>query len=124
MAGRKILLFGGPHQLDVARFLFGEPTDVFARGAKVTSGPSAEELATVSLGYPDRIGHVEMHWATVGPQPFQPDRLTVSGTKGTLQLEKDGRFYVDYPGGKVEKPQESTPPTTTRAVGETRSNIS
>lgn len=100
-----ILLELGPHHLDVTRYLFGEPHDVYARTLKVR--PSAhvagEEVATVHLDYPDRVAQIYLSWASVGaPEDVvHPDTAVIEGTEGTLTIDPDGRVRIQYRDGSA-----------------------
>lgn len=93
-----ILLHQGTHQIDIVRFLFGEPKDVFARTLTVraTKGTSpVEDAASISLGYGDRYAQVDVEWAFPTADGLQPDRLSINGDCATLHVSRDGRVWLD-----------------------------
>lgn len=100
---KPLILFElGPHHLDVARFLFGDPKTVFARTLKVADYVAGEEMVSLSFGYPDRIAQVELSWASmIEPDFYQPDTLTLEGTEGTLRLTTAGKLTLIRQSGEV-----------------------
>jgi predicted dehydrogenase len=101
---RLILISMGPHYVDTARFLFGDPASVYARIHKVTSNVAGEEVATLVLGYPDRTALLDMSWATVADLPStHPDHLTIEGTEATLSLGFDGQIDLRRRDGTRER---------------------
>ncbi len=101
-----ILLELGPHHLDVARFLFGEPESVYARTLKVRPATevAGEEVASVMLGYPDRMAHVSLSWAAIGypESDVHQDTLAVEGTEGSLFIGPDGTVRLHHRDGRAE----------------------
>lgn len=98
-----ILLELGGHHLDVARWLFGTPEDVYARTLKVTPSErvAGEEVATLLLGYHDRLAQVELSWGSLGYEenPLNPDLLAIEGTEGSLFISADGQPRIHTRGG-------------------------
>ena len=60
---RLILYEIGPHAIDLARFFFGEPTWL-ACTLQHVGRQRGEDLALVTLGYPDRTAVLDLSWAT------------------------------------------------------------
>jgi predicted dehydrogenase len=94
-----ILLEVGVHYMDVARFLFGDPHQVYARTLKVTPPEivRGEEVASLMLAYPDRTAVVEMSWASVGygdDPELQGDTMAIEGSEGSLFLDRAGRLRL------------------------------
>jgi D-apiose dehydrogenase len=101
-----IVLELGPHHIDIVRFLFGEPHEVYARTLKVTPAEhvAGEEVATTLLGYPDRLAQVELSWASLGypADAVNPDVVAIEGTEGSLFVEHDGQVRVSRRDGGQE----------------------
>lgn len=101
-----ILLELGPHHLDVARYLFGQPRELYARTLKVTPADhvAGEEVATVLLDAPDRIAQVELSWASLGyPEgAVNKDLLSIEGTAGSLFVGPDGQVRTSLRDGRDE----------------------
>jgi predicted dehydrogenase len=101
-----ILLELGPHHLDIARYLFGQPRELYARTLKVTPADhvAGEEVATVLLTAPDRIAQVELSWASLGyPQDaVNKDLLSIEGTEGSLFIGHDGQVRTSLRDGREE----------------------
>lgn len=101
---RLILLHVGPHYVDVARFLCGDPSSVYVRMQKITTNVVGEEVVTMILGYPDRTVLVDLSWATVADPPVvHPDLLVVEGTEGTLTVGPDGQIDVRCRDGRRDR---------------------
>jgi D-apiose dehydrogenase len=99
LADRRIILDVAPHILDVVRFLFGQPADVFARAMSANPADArCEDVAIISLGYPGRIAEVRLSWMSTLPRHFQPDILTLEGENGTLRLDHQGMLTVKFHG--------------------------
>jgi predicted dehydrogenase len=91
------------HQIDVTRFLFGEPTDVYARLHRVSPHVRGEDCALVVLGYPQRTVVLERSYAAKGypDPPVGSEDVVVEGTQGSAFIDHAGRLtvVVDDPGG-------------------------
>jgi predicted dehydrogenase len=91
------------HQIDVTRFLFGEPTDVYARLHRVSPHVRGEDCALVVLGYPQRTVVLERSYAAKGypDPPVRSEDVAVEGTLGSAFIDRAGRLsvVVDGPGG-------------------------
>ena len=101
-----ILLEIGPHYFDVARYLFGDPSGVFAQTLKVTPPERVlgEEVASALLLGPDRLAVIELSWASFGyDEPVQPDSLALEGTEGALLLSTDGALRLCRLDGTVRQ---------------------
>jgi D-apiose dehydrogenase len=82
----------GSHTLDSARFLFGEPHQVYCRTARAHTNIRGEDVATIVLGMPgDLTVIVRMAYAGnhVERECFPQTLLFVEGTQGTLELAPD-----------------------------------
>ena len=101
-----ILLEIGPHYFDVARYLFGDPSEVFAQTLKVTPPERVlgEEVATALLLGPNRLAVIELSWASFGyGESVQPDSMVLEGTGGTLRLSPDGALRLCRRDGTVRQ---------------------
>ena len=102
-----IMMELGPHHFDVVRYLFGDPTGVYARTLKVSPHVAGEEVASALLEYSDRTAHVELSWYAVGQtadrsQRLHPDELVIDGTEGSLAVKEDGQVRLALRDGRSE----------------------
>ncbi len=92
---RLILYEIGPHAVDLARYLFGEPERVFAVSQRL-GRQKGEDVVHLILWYPGgRVGLLDMSWATAGRESHPPWGLHhtwIEGTRGTLRLRVDGQL--------------------------------
>lgn len=100
---QRLLLFESViHQIDVCRFLFGEPSSVYAQARRVSPHVRGEDLVSLSMRFGDVITVVERSYAARGhaDPPLASETLTAEGERGTLFLDCDGRLRVeiDVPG--------------------------
>lgn len=94
----------GTHYLDTLRYLFGEPSSVFARMYRVSPYIQGEDVVAVMLGYENFTCLIENSWASIQvPGVDIPEgtrrgpllsRLEVEGTAGTLALLEDGTLHL------------------------------
>jgi predicted dehydrogenase len=102
---RLILYEIGPHAVDFARSVFGEPERVFAVTQHV--GPQAgEDVASVRLWFPGGwAAHLDLSWATAG-RNNRPEwgvfDTWVDGDHGTLRTRPDGQLAW-FPANKAEE---------------------
>ncbi len=95
----------GTHQLDVMRFLFGEPDSVYARTHRISPEFKGEDVEVIVLGYPTLTCVIHDSWASVViPDMYRPEQrqwyprlLEIDGTDATLRIAADGtiRLYTD-----------------------------
>ena len=102
---RLILYEIGPHAIDVARWLFGEPHTVFCVMQRL--GPQrGEDVAHVTLFYPEnRVGILDLSWATAPRNTRPPWGLHdtwIEGSAGTLRTTLDGQLEWFPVGGAKE----------------------
>ena len=96
----------GVHYLDVFRYLFGNPTTVYARLHKLSEEIAGEDVQIITIGFADKTltGIINHSWASV-PIPGQDfgDGLTpleiahpmkIDGTKGTISLKADRTLHL------------------------------
>jgi predicted dehydrogenase len=100
---RLIVYEVGVHYLDTYRFLFGEPSSIFARLHHISPDVRGEDVQLITMGYGDLTCLINNSWASVPvPGLDKPDadydirapRLEIDGTKGTLSLNCDGSMHL------------------------------
>jgi predicted dehydrogenase len=102
---RLILYEIGPHAIDLARYLFGEPDRVFCVTQRL--GPQrGEDVAHLTLWYPGgRVAHLDLSWATAA-RNTRPEwglhDTWVEGDRGTLRTNSDGQLEWFPVGGNSE----------------------
>jgi predicted dehydrogenase len=101
---RLILYEIGPHAIDLARCFFGEPERITCVPQHV--GPQrGEDVALVTLAYPDRTAVLDLSWATA-PRNHRPEwglyDTWLEGDAGTLHVDTGGQLVLDRPGGGRE----------------------
>jgi predicted dehydrogenase len=96
----KLLVFEmGVHFLDIARYLFGEATAVYAQLRRISPHIAGEDMAVLMVDFPGLTCLVDTSWCSVTKQgptvAWGPVR--VEGTKGTVCLGEDGvlTLYTD-----------------------------
>ena len=95
---RFIIIESGVHQLDVARFLLGNPVRLFATASRLNSTIKGEDVATIMLDFGDATGIVNLSFATPTDHEIFPQTLiTVEGPQGVLQLGEDYRLRLIRP---------------------------
>lgn len=84
LSGGGTLLDNGCHLFDLARYLGGNVTDVFARTATRKFAIEVEDTAISSLGFASgAMGQVEVAWTGTGWQ----EAFWVFGTEGSLECD-------------------------------------
>ncbi|WP_145408271.1 Gfo/Idh/MocA family protein [Paenibacillus xylanexedens] len=93
----------GVHWLDTWRFLFGEPSRLYAETRKVSPYTVGEDSGMILIGYEDYMGLMDMSWATrrelqepLGEQvlPNHKEQLIIEGDKATIKLYHTGRLTI------------------------------
>ena len=101
---RFLILESMIHQLDVCRFLFGEPRGIYTAARRVSPHVKAEDLVSMLLTFDNMHAVVERSYASRGYRqpPLVTEWVAVEGDKGSLFLEADGtmRVEVDAPGDR------------------------
>jgi D-apiose dehydrogenase len=100
---RLILYEIGPHAIDFARYILGEPDKVFCVTQRL--GPQkGEDVALVTLWYPgNRVAMLDLSWATAARNTRHVWGLHdtwIEGDKGTLRTTIDGQMEWLPVGGK------------------------
>lgn len=113
---RLILFEIGPHLVDVARHLFGEPTSVYC--VTTHAGPqTGEDSAHLVLRHAaGPVAILDMCWATPSLPTDRPQwglfESVLEGTSGTLRTLNDARLQLDLPNGSsriLDVPIDSDP---------------
>ena len=81
----------GVHYLDLCRFLFGEPTSLYARLHHVSPHVRGEDVELIVLGYDDLTCLIQHSWASVPvPGLDRPENLSLDAWEVAHGLEIDG----------------------------------
>ncbi|MBI3463480.1 MAG: Gfo/Idh/MocA family oxidoreductase [Planctomycetes bacterium] len=78
----------GPHLFDLARFFFGEPSQVYAQEFKVQPRFAGEDVVCAVLRYDRLWCHCELSWRTTDHQVF------IEGDEGSITWSTDRRLSV------------------------------
>jgi predicted dehydrogenase len=98
---RLILYEIGPHAIDLARWLFGEPHTVYCVTQHL--GPQrGEDVALLTLHFPDgKLALLDLSWATAA-RNTRPEwglhDTWVEGSRGTLRTTSDGQLELSPVG--------------------------
>jgi predicted dehydrogenase len=96
---RFIIIESGIHQLDVARFLLGEATALFAETGRINPTIKGEDVATIVLAMDRASCIVDLSFSTpTEHQTFPQTFITLEGPEGVLYLGADYRLYLTRPG--------------------------
>ncbi|GAA4287912.1 Gfo/Idh/MocA family oxidoreductase [Georgenia daeguensis] len=93
---RFLILESVIHQLDVTRYLLGEPDVLYARAHRVSDRVRGEDVATVVLGYPGATAVVDRSYASKGREdpPLLSESVVVEGTAGTAFVSASGELRI------------------------------
>ncbi len=101
---RFVVLESMIHQIDVARFLLGEPSSIVAMMQRVSHDIVGEDVASLMLRFPDAQAILERSYATLGADdpPAPSETLRIEGTKGLLTVSRAGEVdtVVETPEGQ------------------------
>jgi predicted dehydrogenase len=102
---RLILYEIGPHAIDLARYLFGEPDRVFCVTQRLGK-QRGEDVAHLTLWFPQgSVAHLDLSWATAA-RNTRPEwglhDTWVEGDQGTLRTNRDGQLEWFPVGGARE----------------------
>jgi D-apiose dehydrogenase len=85
--------------LDVARYLFGEPSSVYAHTQRASHLIEGEDVATIVLGTESGAVVLDLSWASPMPPSRSPSpgwlHMSIEGSSGTLELTPDWRLVLD-----------------------------
>jgi len=96
---RFIIIETGIHILDVARFLLGDPTTIFAATTRINPTIKGEDVATIMLTLEDATCIVDLSFATPTDHEIFPQTLiTLEGPEGVIKLDEDYRLRLVRPG--------------------------
>lgn len=106
-ASRLLLIESVIHQVDVARYLFGEPRRIFARTRRVSPMVRGEDSVLATLCFDTLDAVIERSYASKGyppPRAGEGESLVVEGDLGSAFVQTDGTVRVvrDSPGGREE----------------------
>jgi predicted dehydrogenase len=80
----------GSHQLDLARFFFGEPLSLYCQHLHTRTDVVGEDVASVMLRFEDVICNCEMSFSTLTELGRYPETLIfIEGASGSLELAPD-----------------------------------
>lgn len=93
---RFIVLESVIHQIDVARFLLGEPTAVVAMLQRVSPEVAGEDVASLLLRFPNAHAVIERSYATLGDAdpPATSEDVRVEGTRGLARVLRTGEVEI------------------------------
>lgn len=96
---RFVVIESGIHQLDTARFLFGEFDALFCQTTRINPAIKGEDVAAIMLTRDDLTCLVDLSFSTpTEHQTFPQTFITVEGPKGVLSLGADYRLTLTRPG--------------------------
>ncbi len=96
---RFVIIESGIHQLDVARFLFGEAQALFCQTARLNPNIKGEDVATIMLVMGPTTCIVDLSFSTpTEHQTFPQTFVTIEGPDGVIELGADYRLHLTRPG--------------------------
>ena len=86
----------GIHILDIARFLFGDVTQLSASTRRVNPNIAGEDVATMLATHHGGVSSIiDCSYATLLPQdPFPQTLVEIDGTEGSIRLLADYRLQI------------------------------
>jgi predicted dehydrogenase len=106
---RLIVADQGSHQLDLARFFFGEAQSIYCQHRRVRDDIVGEDIASITLRMGDAIVNVEMSFVSKTEWGHFPEELIyLEGTKGTLELGPD--FWIRLTNADGTRIRRCVPP--------------
>ena len=110
----------GTHLMDVSRFLFGEPLNVYCREHTISPDMKGEDVYVAVMGYSNLTVILHDSWVSVPvpgmdraeeAQRWPPRLLEIDGTLGTLILKADRslHLYTDNDHQIWQFPIDTTP---------------
>jgi D-apiose dehydrogenase len=94
----------GIHALDVARFLLGDASHVYARTARINTNIRGEDVATILLDHGLGVTSVvDCSYATqLETEPFPETLIEIDGAEGTLRLSQGYRLTITNANGTAK----------------------
>lgn len=90
---RLVVADQGSHQLDLARFFFGEAQSVYCQHLRTRDDILGEDVASITLKMENAICNVEISFVSKTEWGHFPEELIyLEGTRGTLELAPD--FWI------------------------------
>lgn len=106
---RLVIADQGSHQLDLARFFFGEAQSIYCQHRRVRHDIAAEDVASIQLQMGDVICNVELSFVThVSWRHFPEVILFVEGALGTVELLAD--FWIRLTTAEGVQQWQARPP--------------
>lgn len=95
----------GVHLLDVARFLFGEASSVYAQTQRINPQITGEDVATVMTRHGDCTVVTNMSYASrTEHEKFPETFVMVEGSKGSVELVVGGELRITTKDGTRVQP--------------------
>ena len=99
----------GSHQLDLARFFFGEASSLYCQHLRIRNDIAAEDVASITLKMDNAICNVDMSFVSKTEWGHFPEAfIYIEGTKGTLELAPD--FWIRLSAGYGTRIYRHLPP--------------
>jgi len=104
----------GSHQLDLARFFFGEASSIYCQHLRIRDDIVAEDVASITLKMEQAICNVELSFVSKTEWGHFPEVfIYLEGPKGTLELGPD--FWIRLTTGAGTRLWRHLPPRYTWA---------
>jgi predicted dehydrogenase len=104
---RFLILESMIHQVDVARYLLGEPKSIYARALHVSPHVRGEDIAVLHLAFNQAEAVLERSYASKGysDPPVASETVSIEGEDGAAFVDRDGaiRLVLDGPTGRREE---------------------
>ncbi len=92
---RFVIIETGVHQLDLARFFFGEAQALFCQSLRLNPIIKGEDVATIMLAMDEATCIVDLSFATTTEhQTFPETFVTLEGPEGVIRLGADYRLHI------------------------------
>jgi predicted dehydrogenase len=99
----------GSHQLDLARFFFGEASSIYCQHLRIRDDIVAEDVASITLKMERAIANVEMSFVSKTEWGHFPEVfIFIEGTEGTVELAPD--FWIRLTTGQGTRIYRRLPP--------------
>jgi predicted dehydrogenase len=96
---RFVVIEAGIHQLDTARFLFGDFDALFCQTTRINPIIKGEDVATIMLTTDQLTCIVDLSFATpTEHQTFPQTFITIEGPEGVINLGPDYRLSITHSG--------------------------